>query len=138
MGTYKQDLLSFVVAYAKQTEQDNENGNGNGYDIDDEVMEYLQCQQYYYNNNMVRYYITLRYVSLFFVLYFVWYVGRGIYMSVSYLYFVMNYITHNVYMYIYVFSFTWNLDAEKVQARGSKSIHTLTHTVQRSLLPVTI
>lgn len=52
LGTYKQDLLSFVVAYAKQTEQDNENGNGNGYDIDDEVMEYLQCQQYYYNNNM--------------------------------------------------------------------------------------
>lgn len=67
MGTYKQDLLSFVVAYAKQTEQDNENGNGNGYDIDDEVMEYLQCQQYYYNNNMVRYYVTLRFPLFRFV-----------------------------------------------------------------------
>lgn len=53
MGTYKQDLLTFVVSYAKQTRQDNEQNNGNGYEVDDEVLEYLQCQQYYYNNNMV-------------------------------------------------------------------------------------
>ncbi len=45
--------MTFVVAYDKQQRQDNENGNGNGYEIDDEVFEYLQCQQYYYNNNMV-------------------------------------------------------------------------------------
>lgn len=53
LGTYRLDLLSFVVAYAKQQRQDNENNNGNGYEVDDEVMEFLQCQQYYYNNNMV-------------------------------------------------------------------------------------
>ena len=53
LGTYRLDLQSFVVAYAKQQRQDNENGNGNGYEVDDEVMEFLQCQQYYYNNNMV-------------------------------------------------------------------------------------
>ncbi len=53
MGTYKTDITSFVVSYAKQQRQDNENNNGNGYEVDDEVLEYLTCQQYYYNNNMV-------------------------------------------------------------------------------------
>lgn len=51
LGTYKQDLMTFIVAYAKQTRQDNEK-NGNGYEVDDDVLEFLQCQQYYYNNNM--------------------------------------------------------------------------------------
>lgn len=52
MGTYKTDITSFVVSYAKQQRQDNEANNGNGYEVDDEVLEYLTCQQYYYNNNM--------------------------------------------------------------------------------------
>jgi len=26
---------------------------GAEYEVDDEVFEYLECQQYYYNNNMV-------------------------------------------------------------------------------------
>lgn len=56
LGTYKQDITSFVVAYAKQMKQDNEK-NGNGYEVDDGVMEYLQCKQYYYNNNL--YYLKL-------------------------------------------------------------------------------
>ncbi len=56
MGTYKMDLLSFVVAFAKQSRQDNEVNNGNGYEVDDEVLEFLECQQYYYNNNMVSVY----------------------------------------------------------------------------------
>lgn len=54
LGTYKQDIMTFIVAYAKQQEQDNElYGNNGGYEIDEDVLMFLQCQQYYYNNNMV-------------------------------------------------------------------------------------
>lgn len=53
LGTYKQDIMTFIVAYAKQQAQDNElYGNNGGYEIDEDVLMFLQCQQYYYNNNM--------------------------------------------------------------------------------------
>lgn len=52
MGTYKQDLMTFIVSFAKQQKQDNDQNNGNGYEVDEDILGYLQCQQYYYNNNM--------------------------------------------------------------------------------------
>lgn len=52
LGTYKQDIKTFIVSYAKQQQKDAENGNGNGYEVDEGVLEYLECQEYYYNNNM--------------------------------------------------------------------------------------
>lgn len=53
LGKYKMDVDSFIRAYVRQLEQDYE-AKGAEYEVDDEAMEYLQCQQYYYNNNMVR------------------------------------------------------------------------------------
>mmetsp|Transcript_19797 Transcript_19797/g.24419 ORF Transcript_19797/g.24419 Transcript_19797/m.24419 type:complete len:206 (-) Transcript_19797:2-619(-) len=52
LGTYRADLQSFVLSYAKQQRQDNEQNNGNGYEVEDDVLQLTQCQQYYYNNNM--------------------------------------------------------------------------------------
>jgi len=50
-GTYQMDVYTFVHAYVKQGETDAEN-NGGDYEKDDEAMEFLTCQEYYYNNNM--------------------------------------------------------------------------------------
>ncbi len=52
MGTYKIDIPSFVRAYTRQMKQEYE-AKGADYDVDDEAMEYLNCQAYYYNNNQV-------------------------------------------------------------------------------------
>ena len=51
-GTYQTDVYTFVHAYVKQGERDAER-NGGEYEVDDEAMEFLSCQEYYYNNNMV-------------------------------------------------------------------------------------
>jgi len=51
LGKYKMDVDSFIRAYVSQLEQDYL-AKGAEYEVDDEAMEYLQCQQYYYNNNM--------------------------------------------------------------------------------------
>ena len=51
-GVYQTDVYTFVHAYVKQAEKDAEN-NGGEYEVDDEAMEFLSCQEYYYNNNLV-------------------------------------------------------------------------------------
>jgi len=56
MGTYKLDIPSFVRAYTRQMKQEYE-AKGADYDVDDEAMEYLNCQAYYYNNN--QYYMKI-------------------------------------------------------------------------------
>eukprot|EP00557_Chaetoceros_sp_GSL56_P008666 CAMPEP_0176494400 /NCGR_PEP_ID=MMETSP0200_2-20121128/10074_1 /TAXON_ID=947934 /ORGANISM="Chaetoceros sp., Strain GSL56" /LENGTH=372 /DNA_ID=CAMNT_0017892151 /DNA_START=147 /DNA_END=1265 /DNA_ORIENTATION=- len=51
MGTYKMSVENFIRAYMKQVQKEYEN-NGNEYQVNGETMAYLQCQQYYYNNNL--------------------------------------------------------------------------------------
>ncbi len=53
LGTYKMDVDYFVRAYVRQLQREYES-KGQEYEVDGEAMEYLKCQQYYYNNNMVR------------------------------------------------------------------------------------
>ena len=43
---------SFVKAYTRQMEKEYE-AKGAEYEVDDEALEFLECQQYYYNNQMV-------------------------------------------------------------------------------------
>lgn len=52
MGTYKLGVDSFVRAYTRQMEVEYE-AKGGEYEVDEDAMGYLQCQQYYYNNNLV-------------------------------------------------------------------------------------
>ncbi len=52
LGTYKLDIGSFVRAYTRQMQNEYE-AKGQDYEVDEESMNYLQCQQYYYNNNLV-------------------------------------------------------------------------------------
>jgi len=49
-GTYQMDVYTFVQSYVKQAEADAER-NGGDYEKDDEAMDFLTCQEYYYNNN---------------------------------------------------------------------------------------
>lgn len=56
LGTYKVDITTFVVAYGKQQQQDKEKGEY-AYELEDDVYDMLECQQYYYNNQ--QYYIKL-------------------------------------------------------------------------------
>ena len=51
-GTYKLDLESFIRAYTRQVKEEYE-AKGADYDVDEDAMAYLECQQYYYNNNLV-------------------------------------------------------------------------------------
>lgn len=51
IGTYKAPIATFVRAYTRQMQIDAER-KGQEYEIDDEAAEFLQCQQYYYNNNL--------------------------------------------------------------------------------------
>lgn len=51
MGTYKLGVDSFVRAYTRQMEVEYE-AKGGEYEVDEDAMGYLQCQQYYYNNNL--------------------------------------------------------------------------------------
>ena len=51
-GTYQLPIESFVRAYVKQMTVEYER-KGMDYEVDDEAMQFLQCQEYYYNNNMV-------------------------------------------------------------------------------------
>lgn len=51
LGTYKLDIGSFVRAYTRQMQNEYE-AKGQDYEVDEESMNYLQCQQYYYNNNL--------------------------------------------------------------------------------------
>lgn len=46
------DVYTFVHSYVKQGEADAER-NGGDYEKDDDAMEFLTCQEYYYNNNQV-------------------------------------------------------------------------------------
>jgi len=50
-GTYKMGIGSFVKAYTRQMEKEYE-AKGAEYEVDDEALEFLECQQYYYNNQM--------------------------------------------------------------------------------------
>lgn len=50
-GTYKASIETFVRAYTRQMEKEYE-AKGAEYEVDEDVFEYLECQQYYYNNNM--------------------------------------------------------------------------------------
>jgi len=50
-GTYKLDLESFIRAYTRQVKEEYE-AKGADYDVDEDAMAYLECQQYYYNNNL--------------------------------------------------------------------------------------
>lgn len=52
IGTYKLDLESFIRAYTRQMKEEYE-AKGADYDVDEDAMAYLECQQYYYNNNLV-------------------------------------------------------------------------------------
>lgn len=52
-GTYQVPIETWVIAYARDQRQAAEaNENANVYEVEDEVLEFLQCSQYYYNNNM--------------------------------------------------------------------------------------
>jgi len=50
-GSYKLSIASFVRSYVKQMQVEYER-KGADYEVDEDAMEYLECQQYYYNNNM--------------------------------------------------------------------------------------
>lgn len=50
MGTYKLDLETFIRGYSKQMKQEYE-AKGQDYEVDNDAMAYLECQEYYYNNN---------------------------------------------------------------------------------------
>jgi len=50
VGTYKTSVQYFVKAYVKQKKQEAEQ-NGGEYEVDEDAMSYLYCQQYVYNNN---------------------------------------------------------------------------------------
>lgn len=52
MGKYKMGVSSFLRAYVKQQKQDYEK-RGQDYEVDEDVMGYLECQEYYYNNAMI-------------------------------------------------------------------------------------
>lgn len=52
MGTYKMSVEDFIRAYTRQVQKEYEN-NGKEYQVNGETMAYLQCQEYYYNNNLV-------------------------------------------------------------------------------------
>lgn len=53
MGTYKTDVGSFVKAYMKQKEQIKDTYGVDYNAPDDDVLQYLNCQQVYSNNNWV-------------------------------------------------------------------------------------
>lgn len=50
VGTYKSPVQYFVKAYVKQKMQEAEQ-NGGDYDVDQDALNYLMCQQFVYNNN---------------------------------------------------------------------------------------
>lgn len=50
VGTYKSPVQYFVKAYVKQKMQEAEQMGGD-YDVDEEALNYLICQQFQYNNN---------------------------------------------------------------------------------------
>jgi len=50
-GTYQLDVEDFVRAYTRQMQLEYE-AKGGEYEVDEEAMEYFQCQQYYYNGYM--------------------------------------------------------------------------------------
>mmetsp|Transcript_24720 Transcript_24720/g.23745 ORF Transcript_24720/g.23745 Transcript_24720/m.23745 type:complete len:412 (-) Transcript_24720:117-1352(-) len=57
IGTYQASLPNFIKAYSRQS-QINAQVNGYGYDLDEDLMTYLQCT-YYQNNNGFEGYIKL-------------------------------------------------------------------------------
>lgn len=57
IGTYKATLNHFIKAHTRQA-QINAEANGYGYDLDEDLMDYLECS-YYENNNGFQGYIKL-------------------------------------------------------------------------------
>ena len=53
MGTYKTTIPYFLRSYIKQMKKEYE-AKGAEYEVEEEALEFLECQQYYYNNQMVR------------------------------------------------------------------------------------
>jgi hypothetical protein len=58
---------SFVKAYSRQMEKEYE-AKGAEYEVDEDAFAYLECQQTYYNNQMVSFmhdlYYTRRYYGM--------------------------------------------------------------------------
>ena len=48
MGMFKLDVKSFIIGYVRQK-------NKNGYNLNENVLSFLDCQQVYINNQIVRY-----------------------------------------------------------------------------------
>ncbi len=53
MGTYKTDVDSFIKAYVRHKEQMKETYGVDYEEPGDDVLQYLNCQQVYVNNQMV-------------------------------------------------------------------------------------
>ena len=53
MGTYKTTIPYFLRAYIKEMKKEYA-AKGADYEVEEEALEFLECQQYYYNNQMVR------------------------------------------------------------------------------------